>query len=783
MNIAHFFHTDHNIFFVVLSFLIAFIASFASIDLAQQIKSTTGFIKHVWLLTGGAVLGIGIWSMHFIAMISYQFAEPVYYDTWIVFYSVIIAIASCIAGFYLITFMKVRIAALFSAGILMGAGIAGMHYIGMEALKLVHITYDPLFVSFSAVIAITASIFALLTGFIIPDVSATVINRRRWGFSILMAVAITSMHYTGMAAATFHYDSSNVLTDNDSLVNIDVFQWFVIIFTFILFFIVFVFIFYQKAIRKTLNLQETLIHSSIVGIVLTDPYNNIIKANLTFKKLVDLLQLTVSNKQLHKNFPFPLDQMESFEVREFEYKKYFIEVSKVLVQLDDEIQYLWYFRNNTEKKEAELLIHKMAYYNQITNLPNRNILEDQMKQWKNEQQSNITCLYVHTHRLRFSAGDSGAFEGDNFIRLIANRIKMECSAQNTIIHYENRSFLVFVLHAKKNDILELAESLLHRLTLPFQMRQGTFSLAVNIGISNYPVHTDRMGTLVYFANLAMLESSQRSKNQYTIFEKSMLENTNRKILLENAMMQAMKDQEFYLVYQPIICVQTGKVASVETLIRWNSKKYGFISPAEFIPIAEETGFINELGAWVVREACLQWGEWKENDQPLTRIAINVSAVQLAHDLFISTVKKILSETEMNAHYLELEITESSSLNYHKSLKDKLDTLSEMGISLSLDDFGTGYSSFEHLKELPVNKLKIDRSFINDLLSDSNQQAILRSIIQLGHNLNMKVLMEGVEQEEQLGWLEQNQCDLIQGYYYSKPLEPKKLTEYVSNQNR
>ncbi|KAB8139402.1 GGDEF domain-containing protein, partial [Gracilibacillus oryzae] len=618
------------------------------------------------------------------------------------------------------------------------------------------------------------SIFSLLVGSIFSNLPASFINRKKWLFSFLMAGVVTSMHYTGIAAATFEFVSDAVI-QNGLKTNMKVMQWFIIFITFTIFIAVFFFIFYQKFIRKTMNLQDT------TGIVLTDARYHILKANPSFYQIVDQLKLDIKMNQLHSNLPFDIKYMDAFEVREYEYQQCFIEVSKVIAQSDEEVQYLWYFRDISEKKEAEMLMHKMAYYNNVTNLPNRNLLENQIKEWKKKDQRNITCLYIQSHRLRFSMDSLGTYDGESFIRLLANKLKEVISDQDLIVHYENRTFLIFILDAKENQVLELVEKLLHQLTLPIQMKQRSISIAVNIGISNYPLHTNKIGSLVYLANLAMLESSQRSKNQFSIFEKSMLEQSNRKILLEDAMIPALKNQEFTLVYQPIFCVKTGEILNVETLIRWKSEKYGFISPAEFIPIAEENGFINKLGAWIVKEACLQWVEWKRQGYPLVRIAVNVSAIQLAHDQFIRTIEKIIEEAGMDPHYLELEITESSSLNYHHSLKDKLSKLSRLGIYLSLDDFGTGYSSFEHLKELPVNKLKIDRSFIYDLITDQNQQAILRSIIQLGHNLKMDVLMEGVEEEAEVNWLRRNQCDFIQGYYFSRPLSPDKLIEYITLQ--
>jgi diguanylate cyclase len=780
--LLHFLHTNHNFIYVILSFIIAAIASYASIELARQIDDSNGRVKRVWLLLGGLSLGIGIWSMHFIAMISYQFETKVYYDIWYVTLSIIFAIIACVIGYYFITYLQRNTVTFILSGSLMGIGIGLMHYVGMTAIQGVEITYDDMLVFLSVIIAIIASMTALLIGFVLPGKTQTFSKYRKVSFSIIMAIAISSMHYTGMAAAHFDYNEKNIL-NAVNLVDIDVFKWIVIITTFTLFFVVFFLIFYYKLMKNTLDLQDTLINSSEVGIVLTDSMNKMIRYNHEFANLMKQLQISLTSEWLHMTIPFAITELKAFDVTEIDYRHLYLEVTKVPVQADDEKQYLWYFRDITEKKEKDAMIHRLAYYNEITHLPNSNMLEKQLNHWQENHINDLTCIYIRVDRLRFSLGSTFVDEREEFIRKVALLLRVKITSQEYLFHYDDQVIVIFVLKSNKNYVHTLLEHLLAQLSQSVQIKNTSYNLTFNIGISKYPEDTTNLQSIVNYASLASLESSKLSRNNYMYFEKTILDKMNRKVLLDQAMTIALNQDEFYLVYQPIICTRTDKVASVEVLLRWNSPEFGFISPAEFIPIAEETGFINRIGKWVLEKACMQWTEWKEQGKPLVHIAINVSAIQLANHQFIEMIEEVCNQTGMDPTYLELEITESSSLNYHESLHMKLNRLSEMGIGLSLDDFGTGYSSFEHLKELAVHKLKIDRSFIFGLLEDSNQEAILRSIIQLGHNLKKDVLMEGVEQVAEVEWLKKNHCDYIQGYYYAKPLEAMEVMEYIIRTNQ
>lgn len=259
-----------------------------------------------------------------------------------------------------------------------------------------------------------------------------------------------------------------------------------------------------------------------------------------------------------------------------------------------------------------------------------------------------------------------------------------------------------------------------------------------------------------------------------------MEQIRRNVQLEESLLTAIDHHEFYLLYQPKINVHSGELIGVEALIRWNHPVLGQISPMEFIPIAEEKGMIFEIGDWVLREACTQWVKWLSESLKPVMMAVNISPLQFSNEDFLPKVKAIISETKMNPQFLELEITESASLALEDQTKTKLHDLKEMGINISLDDFETGYSSFKHLKELPIEVLKIDKSFLEHLIGNKGQEAIVRSMIQLGHNLNLKVLVEGVENQMQEQWLKDEGCDIVQGFFYSRPVHEGNIKEMLGS---
>ncbi|RCW71964.1 bifunctional diguanylate cyclase/phosphodiesterase [Saliterribacillus persicus] len=758
----HLTHLEHEPSLVMISYFISFIAAYASIDLANRVKSTTGLARNTWLISGATALGIGIWSMHFIAMLAYDMPFPVYYNAWIVLFSIVAAIAGCLGGFYAILSGK-RLFIL--AGLLMGTGIVSMHYIGMHALIPVNIEYNPFIVTVSIIIAIGIALFAIWIGFLSPYSEKRMPLKRKLTFSFFMGIGISSMHYVGMGAAKFKLDENIIINNESNLINIDIFQWIIIIITFVIFFLVFFTIFYDRILRRAIRLQGLLLDSTEEGVIVTDENNQVLEGNQAF--YLQFGTITSDKNLIHNNFVKLIDEIGSSKKTEKVLSSVTLEVNQYPLPQEAFNHTMWIIRDISKKKLSDKILNQLAFYDSITELPNQYQLDQRLINLESESEK-IACVFIEFDRLNFTNETLGHQAGDQLIREMATRIKESLIDGDLLFKYDTKSFIILLLNDRVRETESILKSLVKKMDEPFTVKGGAINITIHIGLSRFPSQASEGQKLIRYANWAMLTSKSRGKNQITTFDHKIEEAIIRRLKLEDALIHAIENEEFHLVYQPKINIKTNKFIGMEALLRWNQKELGFISPGEFIPIAEETGKIYRIGDWVMRKAFAEWSNWVEAGNKPICLAINISPLQFSRDEFLPNLKSIIEASKMDPNFVELEITESSSINYESKMIEKLYETKKLGVHISLDDFGTGYSSFGHLKELPVDVLKIDRSFLNGLQSNKNNEAILRSMIQLGHNLNLKVLMEGVETIEDVKWLEAETCDYVQGFYYSRP---------------
>jgi EAL domain-containing protein (putative c-di-GMP-specific phosphodiesterase class I) len=342
-----------------------------------------------------------------------------------------------------------------------------------------------------------------------------------------------------------------------------------------------------------------------------------------------------------------------------------------------------------------------------------------------------------------------------------------------------------ILQRFATDILD-AQDLAHRVLLalrePFRVHEHELLVTPSIGISVFPMHGDTAQMLITRADAAMYNAKQAGRNTYRVFEADMSTFFPERLLLENDLRRAIARGEFELHYQPKVDVETGRVVGMEALLRWRHATRGLVAPAEFIPIAEDCGAIVEIGEWVLGEACRQNVRWQRAGAPQLRVAVNISGVQFRQPDLLDTIAQALAASGLHPECLEIEITESVIMQDPSQMIVVLERLSKMGVHVSIDDFGTGYSSLSYLKRFPLDKLKIDRSFIRDISSDTEDAAITRAIIGLAHNLRLKVVAEGVETREQLEFLRTLGCDEYQGYYKSKPVPAAEFQRLILGSN-
>ncbi len=763
---------SHNYFLVILSYIIAAVSAYAAIELARRVNSTNRSAQNMWILAGGATLGLGIWSMHFIAMLAHETLRPVTYSIPLVFLSVVIAMAGCILGFLIVSRRTTR-PALLGAGVLMGVSIASMHYIGMDAIQGVTISYNSWLAVLSLGIAIFASLVALWIGFFSKYAKQKIDLELKVFFSLLMGVAIFGMHYVGMMASSFTFLEGN----NPAVIGIEpsLLAWLVTAITIILFAIFFLSLTLDRHLRRRELIQATILDSTTDAVVTTSKDGVIQYANTAFYRLFDQRE-----DQFFQDYHASLSiQQPFYEAHRLDIDEKTIEVTSYPLKGETMDQVLWFLRDVSETIASQRLVEHMAFHDSLTDLPNRHKLERILADHIRVEDP-VACLYIDIDRWRFLSDMLGHNGSDQLALQIADRLKHTIHPDDVLTRVGSSEFIILLFDKRSTLAKQKAEKCIKAISQPFDIDGTTVELTMSAGISHYPKDTTSADELVQYARLAVHESKRTGKNQIKEFEDESKQQILRTVEIEKALAQALDREEFSLVYQPKVSLTHNRLEGVEALLRWHHPVLGHVGPDDFIPIAENTGLIHPIGTWVMRESCRAWVRWhKAGMKPFT-LSVNVSPLQFAREDFVETLQSILDETGMDPMFLELEVTESSMLSYEASTREKLTQLHQFGILISLDDFGTGYSSFRQLRELPVQVLKIDRSFIINLFTDRNQEAIVRSMIQLGHNLGMKVLMEGVETSDQLEWLLNERCDYVQGYYFSRPLREKDVVKHVKS---
>lgn len=419
----------------------------------------------------------------------------------------------------------------------------------------------------------------------------------------------------------------------------------------------------------------------------------------------------------------------------------------------------------------------LAYHDQLTGLNNRaRFIEDIEELVGNNHDHKMTLLLIDLDRFKLINDTMGHYVGDIILKKTANRLIDSLPESASIYRLGGDEFVVILPHAKKETSTAVAETILRNFENAFLVYEYEINLTPSIGISLFPENGLSSEELLKSADAAMYLSKVSGKNNFSFYNTELNNIMTRKMNIEIELKKALEKEQLSLVYQPKVDLKTRQTIGMEALLRWEHPELGSVSPVEFIPVAEETGQIIQIGEWVLREACKQNQLWQEKGLPPLCISVNVSVLQFQHGDFLKTVISALEESNMRAQYLELEITESIMQNIKESI-EILGSLRKLGIKTSMDDFGTGYSSLHILQSLPIDTIKIDKSFIDDI-RNTNRQSMVKTIIDLGLNLNLNVVAEGIEHEHQIDALIESNCLIGQGYLFSKPVNPKEFEELL-----
>ncbi|WP_309121018.1 EAL domain-containing protein [Paenibacillus sp.] len=440
------------------------------------------------------------------------------------------------------------------------------------------------------------------------------------------------------------------------------------------------------------------------------------------------------------------------------------------------------YEDITKKRQTEERIKHMAYYDDLTGLPNRRLFRDMVSEYlvSAGDRTRIYVVLLNVDRFKLVNGSLGQDIGDMLLLQLADRLNRSVSDFGMAARMEGDEFgILFRDSGGAVPPGDLARRITQELEEPFLIQDYTLHISTSMGIAVGYGGSDET-VLLKNAGIALSKAKERGKNGYELYTPEMDELYLSKFTMENDLRKAIQDEEFVLVYQPQVHIPSFEIVGAEALIRWRHPERGIVSPGEFIPIAEETGLIVPLSEWVIREACRQNRAWQLEGLPPIPVSVNLSVRQFLQPNLTERVAAILIETDLAPQYLELEITESMTMDVEFATA-ALMRLKELGLRISIDDFGTGYSSLNYLKSFPVDKLKIDRSFVRDIMDDPNDAAIVRTIITMAHHLGQTVIAEGVETEEQLAYLRTYGCDELQGYLYSPPLSPEKLRDRLRSE--
>src|SRR6185369_9662107 len=439
-------------------------------------------------------------------------------------------------------------------------------------------------------------------------------------------------------------------------------------------------------------------------------------------------------------------------------------------------------RDISKRKKAEEEIQQLAYYDTLTRLPNRALLYDRMSQaiaLANRNRRYVGILFLDLDRFKVINDTLGHVAGDRLLKTVAERLSSSVRESDTVSRLGGDEFIVVLSSlAHDDDITNAAEKILTVISGAIMIDNREIFTTASIGIAIFPNDGTDINILLKNADIAMYQAKDQGRNNFQFFSKEMNVKALEHLMLETSLRRALEREELFLVYQPQLNLNTGEVVGMEALLRWRHPDLGDLLPAEFIPLAEETGLIIPIGEWVLKAACAQNKSWQDSGYLPLRMAVNISGGQFRQQNFVEMVAGILKETGLEAARLELELTESMVMHNASATVTLLCELKTMGVSLSIDDFGTGYSSLSYLKHFPIDRVKIDRSFVRDITSNPDDAAIAAAIIAMSHSLNLKVTAEGVEHQEQLEFLSSRGCDEIQGFLLTPPLSAEGLTLFL-----
>lgn len=797
---------------VILSLIIAIVSSYTALDLARQAPLAFGRASKLWLTGGAIALGISVWLMHFIAMLAYQLPIPITYNFYIVFLSMVVAIACCGIGLLFVTKKSYNCLLFLVGSSFVGLGIVGMHFTAMTGMQLAAVpVYDLKIVAFANLSTFALGFSALFLAFH-PITECVPPNIRKLGSAVLSGIAIDSLHYTAMAAVKF-YPSIKLLKkqspENDDYVlalSISIAALIILALASL------ASSFGQRLsaeIAKAEALQESEeLYQSLYDFApdayLTIAVDGKIKSinqygadALGYRKeeliYQDCSAIVYEEDREYFQQMFASIFRQKLAIVEAELRKvrkdgsiiWERQRSQLIFNNDGEpLELRMICRDITERKQVEEQLRQNAFHDALTGLPNRILFMDRLEQAIGHTQRHkehlFAVLFLDLDRFKIINDSLGHLTGDRLLVEIANRLQLCLRQSDTVARLGGDEFTILLPDIEdSSDAIRVAERIQEELRLPFALDANEVFTSASIGITLSTTGYNTAEDVLRDADIAMYRAKSQGTAQYEIFNTDMHTQAIALLQLETDLRLAIERQEFRLQYQPIVSLESGKIAGFEALIRWQHPQNGLLLPDNFLPTAIEAGLLIPLCQWVIRSACLEARQWRSQfPDLLLTISINLSSQRFNQSNLSTEVAEVLQNTDLDASILRLEVTESLIMASAETATAMLYELKDLGIRLSIDDFGTGYSSLARLHHFPIDELKIDRSFVNSMSSDSGNSEIVEAIIALAQKLNLDVTAEGIETPEQLAKLRELKCKYGQGFFFSRPLDSAAVRELV-----
>lgn len=799
----HYLESYYSLLFIAFSFALAAATSFLTLNIIGRVSSLKTRIRWLMIIFSAIALGTGLWSLHMAALFIATIPILMEIDLVLVLLSYLIMLVSAFTITILISQHRITYGMIGLCGSILGFGMVLMQVFSLSSL-LIHKIMPSSFYLLSLLAAISVATIALRIAFHSQSKVYEPSNRKKAISGVLLSSAVVMVHYISIRTVAFYHEE-RILASNSIGFESNIIAFIITAASLLTISLSLLFVHMSKRILITESQIEEnekwfrcLFDNNRDAIVTLDYEHHIIAINPAALALSGLNREEVMHQPIQYLYSLVV-QAEQESMKQFFLESFIqngalshdtaiynkngdvIALSlKIVPVIVEEVRIGNYIiaKDVTLEKQTQQTIQQMAYHDDLTGFPNRRMVKPivltSIREYS-EYRVPFSVLFLDIDRFKIINDSLGHAYGDMFLKMVSERLRAAIQHENAvIIRMGGDEFTIVVKGDPIHDIsIRIATLLNQAVHMPYHLNGNDFYITASIGIALYPEHGNNPEQLLKNADTAMYEMKKNGKNGYQFYSDDLEQHMLERISIEADLRKAIKRHELSIYYQPQFNAQSRTIIGFEALLRWHHPSKGDISPVDFIPVAEECGLISEIGEWTLREACKQMKQWHDQWGIHTSIAVNLSTLQFLDNDLIMKIRRTLEETGLDPQFLELEITESIMMDATRS-SSKLHELKQIGVKISMDDFGTGYSSLYYLKLFPIERLKIDRSFIREVNSNEQDRAIVAAIISMANHLQMQVIAEGVETQEQLDVLSVTGCVDIQGYYFSKPLPANEI---------